>query len=56
VRSTSIQPFGQSITRPGSPHFSDQAPLFVMHKRKPVHFTRADALRNGVRRYTVSSR
>ncbi|WP_114520593.1 acylase [Altererythrobacter sp. ZODW24] len=56
VRSESIQPYGQAITRPDSPHFSDQSALFVQHKLKPVHFTRADALANAVRRYTVSSR
>ena len=45
VASQSIQPFGAATTRPGSVHFTDQAALFVQHKLKPVHFTRADALR-----------
>lgn len=56
VRSESVQPYGQAITRPDSPHYSDQSALFVQHKLKPVHFTRADALANAVRRYTVKSR
>ena len=56
VRSQSIQPYGAAITRPGSPHFADQTPLFVRHELKPVHFWRADALRNATRRKVVSSR
>ena len=55
VRSESIQPYGQAITRPDSPHYADQSALFIQHKLKPVHFTRVDALANAVRRYTVSS-
>lgn len=56
VRSQSIQPYGAAITRPGSPHFADQTPLFVRHELKPVHFWRADALANGIRRRTVTNR
>jgi acyl-homoserine-lactone acylase len=56
VTSTSIQPFGAATTRPGSVHYSDQAALFVQHKRKPVHFTRADTMRNAVSRKVVTSR
>ncbi|MGX7925529.1 acylase [Tsuneonella sp. HG094] len=56
VSSTSIQPFGAATTRPGSVHYSDQAALFVQHKRKPVHFTRADTMRNAVSRKVVTSR
>jgi acyl-homoserine-lactone acylase len=55
VRSQSIQPFGAAITRPGSPHFADQAPLFARKQLKPVHFWRADALKNAVRRKTVTN-
>jgi len=55
VRSQSIQPFGSAITRPGSPHFTDQAQLFVDHKLKPVHFWREDVLRNAKSRYVVES-
>jgi acyl-homoserine-lactone acylase len=41
VRSRSIMPFGAS-DRPESPHYADQAPLFVRHRLKPVHFEPAD--------------
>lgn len=52
VHSQSIQPYGAAITRPASPHFADQAPLFVAKRFKPVHFARADARANA-RRVTV---
>ncbi|MEP3050271.1 MAG: acylase [Erythrobacter sp.] len=55
VFSRSIQPFGAAITRPSSPHHTDQMQLFVDHKLKPVHFWREDALANARRRYVVSS-
>lgn len=55
VRSQSIQPFGAAITRPRSPHHTDQMQLFVQHKLKPVHFWREDALANARRRYVVES-
>ena len=38
LRSESIQPFGSATTRPDSPHYNDQAPLFVRHQLKPVLF------------------
>jgi acyl-homoserine-lactone acylase len=56
VASQSIQPFGAATTRPHSRHYTDQAALFVQHKLKPVHFTRADALRNAVSRKWVTHR
>jgi acyl-homoserine-lactone acylase len=56
VASRSIQPFGAATTRPDSVHFTDQSALFVQHKLKPVHFTRADALRNAVSRKVVTHR
>lgn len=56
VRSESIQPYGAATTRPGSPHFADQAKLFVRKELKPVHFWREDALRNAASRKTVSSK
>lgn len=55
VRSCSIQPFGAATTRPASPHYTDQAELFVRHGLKPVHFWRKDALANARRRYVVES-
>lgn len=54
VVSQSIQPFGAATTRPDSVHYTDQAALFVQHKLKPVHFTRADALANAVSRKVVT--
>jgi acyl-homoserine-lactone acylase len=54
VSSESIQPFGAATTRPASVHYTDQAALFVQHKLKPVHFNRADALRNAVSRKVVT--
>ena len=41
VRSRSIVPYGAS-SRPDSPHFADQAPLFVRRRFKPVRFDPAD--------------
>src|SRR5688500_10988457 len=56
VASQSIQPFGAATTRPHRRHYTDQAALFVQHKLKPVHFRRADALRNAVSRKVVTHR
>ncbi len=42
VHSRSIQPFGAATTRPASPHYADQAPLFVRHQLKPVWFDPAE--------------
>jgi acyl-homoserine-lactone acylase len=56
VTSQSIQPFGAATTRPDSVHHTDQSALFVQHKLKPVHFMRADALRNAVSRKVVTHR
>ncbi|MDX1704644.1 MAG: acylase, partial [Altererythrobacter ishigakiensis] len=55
VRSQSIQPFGAAISRPDSPHHTDQMELFVNHQLKPVHFWREDAIANASRRYVVES-
>lgn len=46
VTSRSIQPFGSATTRPDSPHYTDQATLFVQHRFKPVHFWREDIAAN----------
>ncbi|MEL7689120.1 acylase [Citromicrobium bathyomarinum] len=56
VTSRSIQPYGAAITRPDSPHFADQAPLFVQHRLKPVHFWRDDVVASAASRKTVSSK
>jgi acyl-homoserine-lactone acylase len=55
VRSESIQPYGAATTRPESPHFADQAALFVRRELKPVHFWRVDALKNATSRTIVSN-
>ena len=55
VHSESIQPYGAATTRRDSPHYADQAPLFVARKFKPVWFTRADVAAHAVRRETVSN-
>ncbi|HEX8301686.1 penicillin acylase family protein [Sphingomonas sp.] len=51
VRSESIQPYGSASTRPDSPHYTDQAQLFVQHKLKPVWFDPAELKRNAKRSY-----
>lgn len=51
VKSESIQPFGAASTRPHSPHYADQAQLFVTHRFKPVWFTREQLEGNIERRY-----
>ncbi|MFZ5727386.1 MAG: acylase [Pseudomonadota bacterium] len=51
VRSESIQPFGAATTRPDSPHYNDQAPLFVRHRLKPVMFDPATLRASGARFY-----
>ncbi len=55
VSSRSIQPFGAAISRPDSPHYTDQMQLFVDHQLKPVYFWRDDVIANAARRYTVSN-
>lgn len=56
VRSQSIQPYGAATTRPASPHYADQADLFVRHGLKPVWFTRAEVAAHAVTRKVVSNR
>lgn len=51
VASRSVQPYGAATTRPASPHYTDQAALFVAHKTKPVHFWRDDLRKNVERVY-----
>lgn len=55
LRSQSIQPYGAATTRPGSPHYADQAPLFVAKRFKPVHFTREDVLQHARSRKVITN-
>ncbi|MEO1489642.1 MAG: acylase [Pseudomonadota bacterium] len=55
VSSRSVQPFGQAITRPDSPHHTDQMQLYVEHKLKPVRFWPEDAEAAAQRRYVVEA-
>ena len=54
VTSQSIQPFGAATTRPKSPHFADQVPLFSAHKLKPVYFMRRDIAAHAKSREVVT--
>jgi acyl-homoserine lactone acylase PvdQ len=51
VRSRSIHQFGACTSRPSSPHFADQAPLFARHQFKPVWLDEADVRANLEREY-----
>lgn len=51
VRSRSLHQFGTASTRPDSPHYADQAPLFAARETKPVWLDEADLRRNLSREY-----
>ncbi|WP_448502984.1 penicillin acylase family protein [Sphingomonas sp.] len=51
VRSKSINPFGAATTRPRSPHYADQAELFVAKRFKPTWFDPAELRGNITRAY-----
>lgn len=55
VRSESIQPYGAATTRPNSPHYADQAALFVARRFKPVWYTREDIAAHAKSRTVVSN-
>jgi penicillin amidase/acyl-homoserine-lactone acylase len=42
VRSRSLHQYGSATSRPKSPHYADQVPLFVAHQTKPVWTTEAE--------------
>jgi acyl-homoserine lactone acylase PvdQ len=46
VHSRSIHQFGSASTRPESPHYSDQAPLFVKRETKPIWLDEAELRAN----------
>jgi acyl-homoserine-lactone acylase len=51
VVSWSIHQFGAATLDPSSPHYADQAPLFVRRELKPVWFLEADVIADTVREY-----
>ena len=51
VQSQSIQPYGAAVSRPASPHYTDQMRLFEARRFKPVHFDRADIVAHAERAY-----
>lgn len=51
VHSRSIHQFGTASTRPDSPHYADQAPLFVKRETKPVWLDEADLRANLKKEY-----
>ena len=46
VSSESIHQYGSATTRPTSPHYDDQAHLFVMEKMKPVWRVKSEILKH----------
>lgn len=51
VHSESIHQFGSASTRPDSPHYADQAELFVKRELKPVLFEREAVEKHAARTY-----
>lgn len=51
LSSQAIHQFGAATSRPASPHYADQAPLFAEKKMRPVHFDAADLAAHTTRRY-----
>ncbi|HEO72532.1 MAG TPA: acylase, partial [Candidatus Hydrogenedentes bacterium] len=51
LRSWAIHQFGSATTRPESPHYADQAPLFAARKLRAVWFDEADIRANLEREY-----
>ena len=46
VHATSVHQFGAATSRPRSPHYADQAPLFARGAMKPAWFTEAELAPN----------
>ena len=47
----SIHPFGSATSRPDSPHYTDQSPLFVKRELKTLWFHEDDVLAHATRSY-----
>lgn len=56
VSSRSLHNFGAASTRPDSPHYADQVPLFVERRTKPVHLDEADLLEHATESYRPGER
>lgn len=52
VKAQAIQPYGTATTRPSSPHYTDQARLFVRGELRPVWFEEAEIRAHLEREYT----
>jgi penicillin amidase/acyl-homoserine-lactone acylase len=51
ARSESLHQYGSATSRPASPHYADQAPLFAAHRMKPVWLDEADVRAHLAREY-----
>jgi penicillin amidase/acyl-homoserine-lactone acylase len=51
VSSRSLHQYGSATSRPKSPHYADQVPLFVSHETKPVWFDEAAIREHLAREY-----
>lgn len=51
LSSQAIHQFGAATSRPASPHYDDQAPLFATKTMRPVRFGAADLAAHTTRRY-----
>jgi acyl-homoserine lactone acylase PvdQ len=51
VHSRSIHQYGSATSRPDSPHYADQVPLFVKRETKPVWMDEEDIRANLEREY-----
>ena len=56
VSSRSVHQFGSATSRPDSPHYNDQVPLFVNRQLKPVHLDEADVLAHAEESYRPGER
>ncbi|MBU1288035.1 MAG: hypothetical protein KJ871_09950, partial [Alphaproteobacteria bacterium] len=46
-----ISPYGSAILDATSPHYADQAPLFVAEEWRKAHLTHEDVVANATRTY-----
>lgn len=53
VQTQGLNPYGQAMTRPDSPHYDDQAKKFLKNDFRPAWFYRNDVEANAVKTYVV---